>query len=1566
MPTIRIERVPVRTFNLGLIGFDHLQLVYQQEPTDIGAVQDNWFVIEGLRETGIDGSVLAVEGWDGATSLSDANGGLSGEELEERIGTPDDRGSRPLVSGGNALNTWANIVAVAGDINMQALPYYAFSLASSPTPTINSSSLIASLLYYVGIDIATTMPFGTRLSPGSTTLLGSSVEDNLTIEDHFTTIVAGDGNDELHGSDDSDKIDKLYGGTGDDRLYWSTGFNILNGGQPGTEYQSDGFDIVDYVGAGVVRIDASPNPIEHRTPDFIATRGDDQDYLFSIERLEWNETSDHIILGDGVGLIESSITLQLGEESSTGQGDVLDYSESSEGLVFNPSLDNYTFVQAISHTDSNTGLWVEGAEWLIGSSHDDRIYTAPGVHGAEGGAGHDILDARSTLPFVGESPRGFDVELYGGDGNDTLLASAGRTSAVGGAGADRFVLTNMTFGPTLVEFVIEDAESQDRAFIPFDFVNKSFGGAEGSDLFPLLGAMAQQPGEANFSDLPENIGPWATGPENRSDFFAFEWQLEQEKLYGSDQTEGVIPFAGALFYNREGSDLLIHVFLGIPVEIADTGSDELPWNHVVNSIFFASEAIIRVKDFAEGDLGIFFYDPGEPVEIDIETDHGPYSALSYPNWDASVLAMTNGGAVEAPVTARPNLEVYDPDYQGPGDDENVVAGTDDNDVITLAGSQDTTVNAGAGDDTVETGSGDDLIDGGTGGDQMNGGAGDDIYLVDSLGDGVTEAAQGGIDWVRSSVDFILPDYVEHLALLDGGGSQSLLSGTPGVSGTGNALGNKLFGGTNDNLLSGLDGDDVLFGDTGNDTLDGGAGHDRYVYLAGDGDDLIRDTGPAGDTDVLALAGFTPPDVAFHRLSAAPDDLVITLATGGRILIEGFGSAPGIGIDAVSFDDGTTWTRAELDSFAAAAPLLSGDPPQAQDDFDLVATGNDVVIPWVALTQDDRDFDGDPLSIVSISNVSAGAIVTIEPGETLRLVTETGFEGLVSFTYEISDGQGGTATAFAELAVVPGAEPTNSNPVAHDDLGFETTVGVTVEILATDLSSNDTDADGDALTVVAVADGVHGTASLDGGIITFTPEAGYTGVASFSYTVSDGAGGTAMATASINVSSPAGNVITGTSAGDELTGSAGDDYIDGRGGDDVMVGRGGNDTFRVAGQNGGFDSFRGGAGTDRIQASSRDDIIGLANVSGNLRGIEFIDGGDGFDILRMTDGDDKINLRNIAVTGIERIEGGEGDDIIIGSQGANRIAGGSGNDKLIGRDGDDVFEVSGSGDGFDIYKGGNGTDLILGSAGDDVIGLADAGGNLKGIEAIDGGGGFDILQLTTGDDRLKLTDIAVTGIDRIEAGDGNDVVFGSEGADRIIGGAGDDRLIGGGGDDVFEISGSDGGFDIIKGGEGNDFILGSAGDDVIGLADAGSNLDGIEAIDGGGGFDILRLTSGNDRLDLSGVAVTGIALIEAGDGNDRIFSSAGDDVISGGLGDDVFIFQPGLGHDVITDFETGTPADARVDRIDIRALGVENFSELLSLAEQADADTLITFDADSSLRLAEVSLSQLQADDFRFA
>lgn len=313
MPAVSVERLPVQAFGLGLIGFDHLQIVFRGVGAGQLSSQDEWFVIEGLREEAGGRITLAVEGWDGGTTLSEANGGLTGAELEARIGTADMRGPRLIAEGATAIDLWARLAATAADIAAQEFPYIAGALPSSPVPTINSSSLVASLLHHAGLRVEAALPHGMRLSPGTATLLGTSGDDTLATSAEFSTLVGGAGNDTLIGRDTAaGRTEKFYGGAGDDIIRWAAGSKIMHGGLPGLPYAEDGHDAVDYSGAGEVRLDAVTDGIAHVTPDFVVTTAGGRTYLLSIEDIIWDSRSDRLVLGDGVVATPVSSVTQLG------------------------------------------------------------------------------------------------------------------------------------------------------------------------------------------------------------------------------------------------------------------------------------------------------------------------------------------------------------------------------------------------------------------------------------------------------------------------------------------------------------------------------------------------------------------------------------------------------------------------------------------------------------------------------------------------------------------------------------------------------------------------------------------------------------------------------------------------------------------------------------------------------------------------------------------------------------------------------------------------------------------------------------------------------------------------------------------------------------------------------------------------------------------------------------------------------------------------------------------------------------------------------------------------------
>jgi len=130
---------------------------------------------------------------------------------------------------------------------------------------------------------------------------------------------------------------------------------------------------------------------------------------------------------------------------------------------------------------------------------------------------------------------------------------------------------------------------------------------------------------------------------------------------------------------------------------------------------------------------------------------------------------------------------------------------------------------------------------------------------------------------------------------------------------------------------------------------------------------------------------------------------------------------------------------------------------------------------------------------------------------------------------------------------------------------------------------------------------------------------------------------------------------------------------------------------------------------------------------------------------------------------------------------------------------------------------------------------------------------------------------------IDAGEGNNFVYGGGGDDIILAGSGNDLILGGAGDDTID---GQAGNNILSGGDGNDFITATDGDDVI---DGGSGDDQIYAGDGNN-----NLTGGADNDYLA--TGEGNDVINGGDGNDIIDAGDGDDVLNGGNGVDLVIGQ----------------------------------------------------------------------------
>ena len=185
-----------------------------------------------------------------------------------------------------------------------------------------------------------------------------------------------------------------------------------------------------------------------------------------------------------------------------------------------------------------------------------------------------------------------------------------------------------------------------------------------------------------------------------------------------------------------------------------------------------------------------------------------------------------------------------------------------------------------------------------------------------------------------------------------------------------------------------------------------------------------------------------------------------------------------------------------------------EPPVAVNDAAVTEEGTAVRI---AVLGNDSDPDGDALTVGRVSDPANGT-ATVNPDNTVTYTPDPGFVGTDTFTYTAFDGEWeDTATVTVTVEKRP-----NTAPVASADTATTPrNTAVIIPVLA-----NDTDADGDALTLTGVTQPSSGTASANAdGTVTYTPAINFNGTVSFTYSIADGHGGTATGGVTVTVGQP---------------------------------------------------------------------------------------------------------------------------------------------------------------------------------------------------------------------------------------------------------------------------------------------------------------------------------------------------------------------------------------------------------------------------------------------------------------
>lgn len=486
-------------------------------------------------------------------------------------------------------------------------------------------------------------------------------------------------------------------------------------------------------------------------------------------------------------------------------------------------------------------------------------------------------------------------------------------------------------------------------------------------------------------------------------------------------------------------------------------------------------------------------------------------------------------------------------FAGWGDD--TITTGDGNDVI-FAGGGDDIVVSGGGNDYVHAGWGDDVVDAGDGNDVVFAGSGDDVVLA---GDG-NDYVHGG-----SGDD----------SISGGAGNDVLIGGSGSDVIEGNENNDYINGGRGGDHLLGGDGCDFIVGGSGGDILVGGAGFD--VMYGGSGRDCF--VGCHEEGGVNYMIGGCGWDSAFYGGDRADY----------QISYVGYSCWYGPIIKVTHTDSGATdylfsveriKFNQDVDALKQGFTTEDTTPPEAADDAVAINededaainvltndNGNGETVEVVAVTVDGTTFAaGD--SFAATTTGGRTGTVTVQADGSLTFTTDGNFEDLgdgesdtlnISYVIENANGQSDTAT----VSITINGE--NDGPIAGDDAGAELSVTEGADggfdVVTANILTNDTDADGDTITVSSangVAPGDEFTLTSDTlgldvvvtvsatGDVVMTPGTGFdalgegeTDSVSFSYTISDGNGGTDTATVSLELVGVNSGPVAGDDAGGDV-------------------------------------------------------------------------------------------------------------------------------------------------------------------------------------------------------------------------------------------------------------------------------------------------------------------------------------------------------------------------------------------------------------------------------------------------
>ncbi|MFF9468200.1 MULTISPECIES: hypothetical protein [unclassified Methylobacterium] len=1018
-------------------------------------------------------------------------------------------------------------------------------------------------------------------------------------------------------------------------------------------------------------------------------------------------------------------------------------------------------------------------------------------------------------------------------GDDSIEAGSGNNIVLGGAGSD-----TITTGSGADVVLGDNGAVTFSGGIRLELTSDRDGGAgdtittgAGADL--VLGGLGADTIDAGKNDADADI---VFGDNGHVTF----------------DGQGRVKRAESLDFGL-GDDDSIDVGGGDNIVVGGTGADRitaLGGNDVVlgddgRATFEASGRVKRAESFDLGFGGNDTIDVGAGDNVVIAgAGSDVVSAL-----DGNDAVIGDGGYAEFEAGVR--VVFVSADATGAGNDRIAVG---DGDNVVLGGSGTDTITTGAGADIVLGDNGtirfadgirleivSDRIGGAS--DTITTGAGADLVLG-GLGGDTIDAGQADAD-----ADIVFGDN-GHVTFDATGGVIRAESFDAGFGGNDEIKvgggDNLVIGGTGADTITALGGGDIVIGDNGYAVFEAGV---RIEFASTDTADGGNDRIEAGDGDNLVIGG-------------SGSDTVTTGAGGDIVLGDNGLVAYELGIRARVVSDRNGGARDVIATGAGADVVLGGlgadtiDAGRLDTDADIVF-GDDGQITFDAQGRVKRAESLDP---------GFGDDDTIDVG---------GGDNLVI---------GGTG---ADVITALGGRD-----IVLGDQGYALfAAGIRVEVASTETGDggNDRIDAGDGDNVVLGGSGTDTITTGAGADIVL----GDNGLATFELgirarIVSDRNGG-------------ARDVITTGAGADVVLGGLGADTIDAGQADadaDVVFGDDGQITFDAQGRVTRAETLDVGfGGDDEIKVGGGDNLVigGAGNdVVTALGGNDIVIGDHGYAVF---EAGVRVAFASTDTTdaGNDRIEAGDGENIVLGGSGSDTVVTGNGGDIVLGDNGLVRFElgiravIQSSRDGGtrDVLRSGAGADIVLGGLGADTI---DAGRDDADADIVLGDDGRLTFDAQGRLKRAESLDPTFGDDDVIEAGGGDNVVIGGAGTDTITTLGGNDVILGDNGTALFEggvrvafasTDPDDGARDVIKAGDGDNIVIGSAGSDDI---TTGSGADivlgdmGVVTFENG----LVREVYTTDERRGAGDVIRG------GDGDNIVFGGVGRDEITTGKGADLIL------------------------------------------------------------------------------